>query len=180
VHGVLPFRIESNANVGQDRRASLVHGAGREGTLYTFRVLFSLPMRIVAIVTRPIWHRILISTWALWLAAALAEVGPLGSCPKHGHHGLPAPAATAHVAHQAHGSSATLPSGHQDPSHAACTCIGQCCCVPSIALPNVTTSVVAAIAIRVDVVTWPSAVVAHARAPYSLPFANGPPVTRSV
>lgn len=136
-------------------------------------------MSIVAIVKRPIWSRILISTWALWFAAALAEVGPLAACPKHGHHGVLAPAATAHLAHRAHETGAKPPSDQRDP-HAACTCMGQCCCFPSIALPNVAASLDAGVVVGIDVAAWPGAVVAHARAPYSLPFANGPPVTRSV
>lgn len=125
--------------------------------------------------TRPIWYRILLSTWALWLAAALTEMGPLGSCPKHGHHGVQAPVASAHVAHQTHAGSAGQPADQQDASHAACTCMGLCCCAPAIALPNASASVFALVHHRVLVSAWPNAVALVTRAPHSLPFANGPP-----
>src|SRR5690349_3404619 len=48
-------------------------------------MLFVLTMSILSFVRRPIWFRILVSLWALWFAAALSEVGPLGTRRQRRH-----------------------------------------------------------------------------------------------
>ena len=157
-----------------------VHPVPRNGSAR--RVLFPMSMRNLADVSKPIWYRVLIATWALWLAAALAEVGPLGACPKHGHHGIAAPSAS-HGAHQSHaaGMGATPTRSHPaDQSHAACTCLGLSCCAAAVALPGAPTALVPVTERQVDVALWPYANVTVARAPHVLPFANGPPVIRIV
>jgi hypothetical protein len=143
-------------------------------------MLFLLTMSILSSVRRPIWFRILISTWALWFAAALSDVGPLGSCPKHGSHGVLAHVdGAAHAGHGAHVDGAsTRPDSHRDDgprkSHAACTCIGLCCCAGSIAAPNAAALTIAVVVRRAAVPSAPAASVVT-RAPYAHPFANGPP-----
>jgi hypothetical protein len=135
---------------------------------------------------------------AVWFALVMVEPAALHSCPVHAGHaaaghgpaaGEPAPSVgMAGGAHSAHMSGASVTeSGRADdagapgsPHHADCTCPGACTASSgAIALP-------AAVLVRpltitiVGVSPIPTTVApASARAPFILPFANGPPLLRT-
>ena len=138
---------------------------------------------------------------AVWFALVMVEPAALHSCPVHaGHaaagHGPAAgePASSVGMAggvHSAHMSGASVTeSGRADdaavpghpgsPHHADCTCPGACTASSgAIALP-------AAVLVRPLTITivgvspiLTAAAPASARAPFILPFANGPPLLRT-
>ena len=122
---------------------------------------------------RPVWLRALAAVWAIWLQAALLDPGSFDPCPEHGNHAAATQPAThsAHTAHASHGHG--TPAGHH--GQHSCTCLGACCCAPSVAI--LATAFDAPRVVTVAQVKPAHAdfrVVAAAR-PHSLPFANGPP-----
>lgn len=133
-------------------------------------------------VRRPLWVRFFIACWSLWLVAALSEPAALSACPAHSSHSAHSAAMHHGDAMQGHGGehhAAHDGTHHRDPadqhSNQHCSCLGECCCTPSVAPPATT------------IAELPPVVVTHATpaatcdsapaslAPYSLPFANGPP-----
>jgi hypothetical protein len=89
----------------------------------------------------------------------------------HGGHAAHTAQAGAPAAHGAH-------EGHHAPakqSSKACTCLGQCCSAPPVAIPSIPTEFVAARIVDVRVITFGDFTTPVARRAYSLPFANGPP-----
>jgi hypothetical protein len=131
------------------------------------------------IVRHPFWVRSLIAIWGVWLGVVFSEPAALHSCPAHGDHAAhmasgPAGAPMSHDA-MSHGTS------HHD-SGKPCTCLGASCCTAATVLPNAPVAEIVTTDVEVAVVVYPavadrSDVVAPA---HSLPFANGPPSTRSV
>ena len=127
---------------------------------------------------RPLWLRLMISVWAVWLGATLVGPGELHSCSVHGDR------------HAAHSMTAATPHDMQGMDHAAhhgapahtshsqCTCVGACCCAATVAPPS---AQVAEITIDEPVVSVELAALARddrapvVSPPHSLPFANGPP-----
>ena len=118
--------------------------------------------------------RAVLALWSVWLQFAILDPGSFDPCPEHSHHAAAAPAMDhgSHAAHAHH--SHGKPSDHT--AH-KCSCLGACCCTPSLvpashAAPVPTPAVVAVAAPRY--VVSPAFV---ARAPHALPFANGPPAS---
>jgi hypothetical protein len=123
---------------------------------------------------RPLWLRVVITVWAVWLGAMLAGPPELHACPVHGDHashqmsGADMADMAASAGH--HGTPAHQPSSH-------CTCIGACCSAAPVAPPA---GQVAEISVDEFTAVTPVAPMREDRAatpapPYSLPFANGPP-----
>jgi len=137
------------------------------------------------VVRRPLWVRFFIACWSLWLVAALSEPAALSACPAHSSHA--AHSATMHggdamQAHSTHstahhlaqdGASQSGPTDQHSSQH--CSCLGECCCTPSVAPPAATVAELPAVAVThvTPAATCDSA--PASLAPYSLPFANGPP-----
>jgi hypothetical protein len=126
---------------------------------------------------RPLWLRLVIAVWAVWLGAMLAGPPELHACPVHGDHaahqmsGADMAEMPAHAAHPAHNGA---PS-HQSGTH--CTCVGACCGAVPVAAPA---AQVAEISVDEAIAVVPVAPLREDRAttvapPHSLPFANGPP-----
>src|SRR5262252_9122126 len=82
---------------------------------------------------RPVWLRALAAVWAIWLQAALLHPGSFDHCPEHGNRAVPMQAAehSAHASHE-HGTPADHHGQH------SCTCLGACCCAPSVVVPATT------------------------------------------
>jgi hypothetical protein len=128
-------------------------------------------------VRRPLWVRFFIACWSLWLVAALSEPAALSACPAHSSHGAHSAEHSAAMHDEAmqshHGAHRSDPADQHSDNH--CSCLGECCCTPSIAPPAATIA-----ELPPTVVTHATPVAACATAPtslapYSLPFANGPP-----
>jgi hypothetical protein len=129
---------------------------------------------------RPLWLRLTVAVWAIWLGAVLAGPPGLHACPVHGNHaghhmaGMDAamadmPGAPAHTAQH------DAPAQHSE-SH--CTCVGACCSAVPVTPP---TAQVAEITVDVPVAVAPIAPLRDNRAttaapPHALPFANAPPI----
>lgn len=146
-------------------------------------VLFNVP--------RPLWYRALIAVWGLWFTAALSNAAGLHTCPTHGSHAAHASlgGAAASPSHDGmgmagmdHGTAvdeavASTSSGPQDtqPSQNACTCLGSCCCAPSVAplAPAPEAFVVTYIDVRPA--EYPETSKPRVERAYAHPFANGPP-----
>src|SRR6476646_4341497 len=124
------------------------------------------------------WNRTLAAIFAVWLALVMGDAGfAHHHCPMHDG---PTPAAGSgghaggHVGgHAAHGNHDAPASG----GHHACTCIGACSASSgAVALaeaPELPAAVVGDVGVAArdrDEMRAPSA-----RAPFTLPFANGPP-----
>jgi hypothetical protein len=135
---------------------------------------------------RSLWNRTLSAIFAVWLALAMGDAGfAHPHCPMHDG---PLPAAPSgsgmhtggHASHGEHGA-----PGHGAPEHGApengghhlCTCIGACSASAGAAaiaepaeLPAAVIAFVSGATPERDETRAPAG-----RAPFSLPFANGPP-----
>ncbi|MEP6492160.1 MAG: hypothetical protein ABJF01_05755 [bacterium] len=135
-----------------------------------------------ATVRYPTWYRVLIGIWGLWFAASLSDAAGQHACPMHGDHAVlvGASAAVADAGH-AHSAAHHDGSSHEsDGSHHTCTCLGSCCCAPSIVAPQAQASLAVAPVVEVTVAAYRVAIVAVVRRAYSQPFANGPPESVSL
>ena len=138
---------------------------------------FSRLARYCACMHRPLWLRLVVAVWAVWLGAMLAGPPELHACPVHGDH-------AAH--HMSGGDMADMPAHAGYPAHdgapshhsgTRCTCVGACCSATPAAPPA---AQVAEISIDELGAIVPIAPLLDVRAstvapPHSLPFANGPP-----
>lgn len=122
------------------------------------------------------WNRTLAAIFAVWLALVMGDTGfAHHHCPMHDG---PMPAAASgsgahaggHASHRDHDAPAS--GGHH-----ACTCIGACSAssgtvavAEAVELPAPVVACIAVATPERDDVRAPSA-----RAPFTLPFANGPP-----
>jgi len=115
--------------------------------------------------------RLLTCLWAVWFGSVLTAPD-LQSCPTHGEHamhGAQMPAGAHHDAQHSH---------HGNKSSSGCTCLGACCCAPTVAPQLGAVAELPPTRITVDAARplW-SNDRAPAPAPrYAHPFANGPPV----
>jgi len=128
---------------------------------------------------RSLWNRTLSAIFAVWLALVLGDAGfahhhcsmhdgPLPAVSGSGMHG--GAHADGHASHDGHGTPSS--SGHH-----LCTCIGACSASSgAVALAEPTELPAAVIAYVASAATDHSEIrVPSARAPFLLPFANGPP-----
>lgn len=132
------------------------------------------------VVHRPAWFRAILSIWAIWLSAALAEAPGFHACPVHGGHAAHAGNTgvgehLSHAAHMAHGSPSSAPTdqSHHDP--ASCTCLGLCCCAATVAAPASSIELADAILVDSPAVRYGNVASPLVHRAYSIPFANGPP-----
>lgn len=132
---------------------------------------------------RAFWPRPLAALFAVWLALVMGDVGFVH--PHCAMHDGPVPTAGAardvHRAHDApghgalgHGDSDTPPAGHGD--H-ACSCLGACTASSGAATIGRAPELPQAITATAETVTPAGEALTRApdRAPFVLPFANGPP-----
>ena len=151
----------------------------KTGRVWRARAFRRVPVYCV-VVRHPFWVRSLIAIWGVWLGVVFSEPAALHSCPMHGDHaahlsGTPASAPMSHGA-MSHDAS------HQHDSGKPCTCLGTSCCTAATVLPDAPVAEILTTDVQVAVVVYP-AVANQSTAvapPHSLPFANGPPSTRSV
>ncbi|MFI5231640.1 MAG: hypothetical protein ACHQSE_03910 [Gemmatimonadales bacterium] len=132
---------------------------------------------------RPLWLRVVIAVWAVWLGAMLAGPPGLHACPVHGDHAAHGMAGMAGNAGGGMPDMAGMPShsahhdipGHQ--SNSRCTCIGACCSAAPVAPPAIQVEDIATV---LPVAPARVALVRDARPttaapPHTLPFAIAPP-----
>ena len=119
----------------------------------------------------PLWYRVLIAIWGLWLTTALSEPAGAHTCPMHGGHAGHMAQSGAQAAHSEH-------DGHHAPakqSGQACTCLGQCSTTPPVAILPSRSDFVEARVIDAGAASYGDVETPVARRAHSLPFANGPP-----
>jgi hypothetical protein len=123
---------------------------------------------------RPVWLRAVAAVWAIWLQAALLDPGSFDPCPEHGNHAAATQMAdhSAHAAHASHGHGSPA-NGHGQHS---CTCLGACCCAPSVAVVSPRIDAPRVVTVAQASPAYRDVRVVVATRPHSLPFANGPPV----
>ena len=126
------------------------------------------PMYCIS-VRRSVCLRLLTCLWALWFGVILVEPAAL-SCAEHGAHGH-------HM--QQSGPDRTHHGGQPHHANTSCTCLGACCCAPTVAAPMAPVAELPATLIRVDGAGAPAGLdEPNPSAPsYSHPFANGPPAS---
>ena len=122
--------------------------------------------------------RFICALLALWSLVASGSPVPLHDCASH-H------AASAHVSHgqhAAHGSASAHGEAHSDhapssPNRDCCRCLTCGCAVAAIGLPTLALAIPVASDLTVQVVALPVLRAPHiARARFTLPFGNGPPL----
>lgn len=126
--------------------------------------------------------RVVTAMWGLWLAVALSVPMALHTCPAHGDRAIQmaAMAGMQGMADVSGGTANDDAAHHTTPgqsSHSGCTCIGDCCCAPTVMTPS---PAVAHVQVAADVEyadAQPSCDVdIRVAAPsFAHPFANGPP-----
>ena len=120
------------------------------------------------------WTRILSAIFAVWLALVMGEAGFVHHhCPMHD--GPAAAAAGApmmdHTGHR------VAPNG----GHHACTCIGDCSASSAVTLaPAAELPIPDVLLVAAATPDRPSDTAPASRADFSLPFANGPPVSPAI
>jgi hypothetical protein len=122
-------------------------------------------------VRHPLWYRVLVAIWGLLFTTALSEPAGAHTCPMHGGHAghaMQVGSVAAHAGHEGHHAPAKQSSN-------TCTCLGQCCSAPPVALPAASTELVAALVVDVRAAEYGSVTTLVTRRAHSLPFANGPP-----
>jgi hypothetical protein len=85
--------------------------------------------------------------------------------------------------HGGHAVAATAPAAHVHSHESApptrdanvCTCLGTCCCAPSVAAPRADLAVVESLTIVATHVGYDDVSAPVVRHDHALPFANGPP-----
>lgn len=132
---------------------------------------------------RSSWTRTLAAIFAVWLALVLGDAGFVHHhCPMHDGALATATGSGAHAGgHATHGE----PGDHRSPSpdgHHGCSCIGACSASSGAItlgtrpeLPLATITSVASAAPSRDADSAPSQ-----RPPFTLPFANGPPLPQRI
>jgi hypothetical protein len=107
--------------------------------------------------------------WALWFGVVLAVPAALPPCPAHGAH------AGHHMTAEAAGSAHHGAPSHE--THEACTCLGDCCSAPVVALILGAPAELPAVrvAMQPSRPRFPDTPESRSAARYAHPFANGPP-----
>jgi hypothetical protein len=120
----------------------------------------------------PRWlHRSVGTLIAIWFVLVMVEPAALHACPVHGDHEMATVVADADATHAAHETPA--PPEHD---HAACTCPGDCTASSvGSGIPSAPAVVADARSSRARVIVRGALLRELARAPFVLPFANGPP-----
>jgi len=124
---------------------------------------------------------------AVWFALIMVEPAALHSCPVHAAHASPSVSlADEHAGHggamASHGNAAdaSQSTGHHD-DHAACTCPGRCTAsTVGVALPGAVVGSTVALTIATIDEPVATATFTPVRAPFVLPFPNGPPALSRV
>lgn len=122
-------------------------------------------------VRRSVCLRLLTCLWALWFGVVLVEPAPL-SCPEHGTHGH-------RMQQQAGGGERAHHGSRPHHADATCTCLGACCCAPTVAAPLAAVAELPAARVSLESAGAPAGPdKPNQSAPsYSHPFANGPPAS---
>jgi hypothetical protein len=120
------------------------------------------------------WTRTLSAIFAVWLALVMGEAGFVHHhCPMHDGPAAAA-ATTGMMDHAGHG-------GPPNGGHHACTCIGACNASSAVTLvPATELPIPELVLVAAATPERPSDTAPASRADFSLPFANGPPLSPAI
>lgn len=130
--------------------------------------------------TRSVWSRALALFVGLWFVAVSAGPELAHACPTHGHQAM---AALLHGGNSTQGAGARvshhgMANSESQPHHGTqCTCLGQCCSAPPVALVATTFALADVVTSAAHDAGLPDYAYVPVAAEHVLPLANGPPLT---